>query len=45
MEIKTIGGIGAGQGLGLGLTKSQPVSAIDGAGKFFSELVSKVNDM
>jgi flagellar hook-basal body complex protein FliE len=45
VEIKTIGGIGAGQGLGLGLGKNQPVSAIDGAGKFFSELVSKVNDM
>jgi flagellar hook-basal body complex protein FliE len=43
VEINAISGIGAGQGLGLG--KKQPVSAIDGAGKFFGELVNKVNDM
>ena len=43
MEIKAVGGINLGQGLGLG--KSQPASAIEGAGKFFSELVNKVNDM
>jgi flagellar hook-basal body complex protein FliE len=43
MDIKAISGVGMAQGLGLG--KSQPASAIDGAGKFFSELVSKVNDM
>lgn len=43
MELQPISGIALGQGLGLG--KSQPVSAIDGAGKFFSELVNKVNDM
>lgn len=43
MEISAISGVGVGQGLGLG--KKQPAPAIDGAGKFFSELVSKVNDM
>lgn len=43
MDIKAIGGVGMAPGLGL--AKNQPVSAIDGAGKFFSELVSKVNDM
>lgn len=43
MDIKAISGIGMSPGLGL--AKSQSASAIDGAGKFFSELVSKVNDM
>lgn len=43
MDIKALSGIGMEQGFGL--AKGQPVSAIDGAGKFFGELVSKVNDM
>jgi len=43
MEINAVSGIGVSPGFEMG--KKQPVSAIDGAGKFFSELVSKVNDM
>jgi len=43
MEINAVSGIGVSPGFGM--EKKQPVSAIDGAGKFFSELVSKVNDM
>lgn len=43
MDIKAISGIGMTQGLGL--ETKQPASAIEGAGKFFSELVNKVNDL
>jgi flagellar hook-basal body complex protein FliE len=41
---------GIGSGLGLGgafpeVSGTKSTSAVEGAGKFFSELVSKVNDM
>ena len=43
-----INGIGSGLGLGSAFPEANGVkstSAVEGAGKFFSELVSKVNDM
>ncbi len=43
-----INGIGSGLGLGAalpGVGAANSTSAVEGAGKFFSELVSKVNDM
>ncbi len=43
MDIKGISGVGLTQGFGL--QQSQPATAIEGAGKFFSELVNKVNDL
>lgn len=43
MEIKAVGGFNVTPGLGG--EKNRPVSALEGAGKFFSELVNKVNDM
>ncbi len=45
MEIKAIGGVGMGQGLLSSVKGQAPVSGVAGAGKFFQELVSKVNDM
>ena len=43
MEIKGIGGAGISQSFQL--DKGQPSVGIEGAGKFFKELVGKVNDM
>ena len=46
MEVNSI--ITSGSGIGRAFAASEnakPSSAIEGAGKFFSELVSKVNDM
>lgn len=43
MDVKAIGGLGLSGGLGL--DKPSAVSGIDGAGKFFKELVGKVNDL
>lgn len=44
MEIKGIGGIGMGQAFPVGQSAGQQ-DALAGAGKFFKELVGKVNEM
>lgn len=43
MEIKGISGVGLGKAFAL--EKPQMSNGVDGAGKFFKELVNKVNDM
>jgi flagellar hook-basal body complex protein FliE len=40
-----INGIGSGLGIGKAFAPAAPKAPIEGAGKFFTELVTKVNDL